>query len=100
MTYFYVHFLDGNFHTPCYYKSMGKDRGREGFEGAEGNGVYLVKIVKPQKMVKYPASPRISVISPTISPHTYGFDLKYDLDAQNVSINMWGLDAQMLRALD
>lgn len=24
MIYFCVHFLDGNFYTPCYYKSTGK----------------------------------------------------------------------------
>lgn len=43
MIYFYKHLVTRNFHTPCYNKSTGKDRRQEGFEGEEGNGVYLVK---------------------------------------------------------
>lgn len=94
MIYFYKHLVARNFHTPCYYKYTGKERRQEGFEGAEGNGVYLVKTDEPQKTLKYPASPRIFIMNPTISPHTYGFD--YDTHRFSECVrHHWGFNVQL-----
>jgi hypothetical protein len=38
MIYLYVHFLDENFYTPCYYKSAGKTEEGKALRWQKGMG--------------------------------------------------------------